>query len=178
MRCFPPRFAFLALRHRPPPYPPPAVAAAGAHRTLKNMAEEVRTFITAMCKDQENAFECLVGDDLKFDIGKFNAHWKTFFADDDVQMIRPSGNPLSKAEWATMFASEDVVIESDELVSIDSVRIFAGGNAAVATYSKHSKFIYKGDENDDYAVFSATLEKKGGDWKVVFVMRATGQPPK
>ena len=77
-----------------------------------------------------------------------------------------------------MFASEDVVIESDELVSIDSVRIFAGGNAAVATYSKHSKFIYKGDENDDYAVFSATLEKKGGGWKVVFVMRATGQPPK
>ena len=96
----------------------------------------------------------------------------------DCLFIRPSGNPLSKAEWATMYASEDVVIESDELVSIDSVRIFAGGNAAVATYSKHSIFVYKGDKNDDYAVFSATLEKKGGHWKVVFVMRATGQPPK
>ena len=65
--------------------------------------------------------------------------------------------------------SDDSVPEFGKLVSIDSIRIFAGGIGAVATYTKRAA-------NDNLAVYSATLEKKDGAWKVVFGT-ATGQPP-
>ena len=79
--------------------------------------------------------------------------------------------------WVGMMQSDDVVSESEELVSIDEPRFFCGGNAAVVTYTKHSKFTYKGTVNDDIAKFSATLEKTADGWKCVFGTRATGQKP-
>ena len=72
----------------------------------------------------------------------------------------------------------DITFISDDLVSFDSCKVFAGGNAAVATYTRHSKFEYKGTPNDDIAKFSAVLEKVGGQWKMVHGQRATGQAPK
>ena len=106
-----------------------------------------------------------------------DAFWAKYYAADDVVMIRPSGNPMGKELYAQMINSDDIVSESEELLSIDEPRIFCGGNAAVITYTKHSRFVYKGQANDDIAKFSATLEKGPHGWKVVFGQRATGQKP-
>lgn len=43
-----------------------------------------------------------------------------------------------------MMSMEDVVHTSTSVVSIDSVKLFAGGLAAVATYTTHEQFSYKG----------------------------------
>lgn len=74
---------------------------------------------------------------------QFDAFWAKYYASDDITVIRPSGNPMGKEMWKGMFTSTDVVMESSELKSIDSTRIFAGGNAAVATYTMHDVFTYK-----------------------------------
>ncbi len=47
-----------------------------------------------------------------FDQGAFDAYWAKFHVDDNVQFIRPSGNPMGKDLWAQMMQSEDVVSES------------------------------------------------------------------
>lgn len=43
-----------------------------------------------------------------------------------------------------MMSMEDVVHTSTSVVSIDSVKLFAGGLAAVATYTAHEQFSFKG----------------------------------
>lgn len=52
--------------------------------------------------------------------------------DTEVIMIRPSGNPVTKKLGNKMLLMDDMTCESLKLDSIDSVRIFAGGLAAVA----------------------------------------------
>ena len=64
--------------------------------------------------------------------------------DDEVTMIRPSGNPMTKKMGDDMLIMPDITVEFCKLVSIDSVRIFAGGLAAVATVTMHEKFTFKG----------------------------------
>ena len=64
--------------------------------------------------------------------------------DDEVTMIRPSGNPMTKKMGDDMLLMPDITVEFCKLVSIDSVRIFAGGLAAVATVTMHEKFTFKG----------------------------------
>ena len=128
----------------------------------RRLEGEIKAFIEALCADL-----------TKHDKAKLDEHWATFYADEKVQVLRPSGNAMSKITWAGMLksdgGSDDSVNEFGKLVSIDSVRIFAGGIGAVATYTKRAA-------NDNLAVYSATLEKKDGAWKVVFGT-ATGQPP-
>lgn len=82
--------------------------------------------------------------------------------------------------WTGMVTSEDVVLKSSELVGdLESVRVFAGGKAALVTYESHDQFTYKGTPNDDFASFSMTLENTGEDgkeeWKIVHAHRGTGQ---
>ena len=91
--------------------------------------------------------------------------------------IRPSGNPITPQGMAAMFSSGDVESELSELMSVDSIRLLAGGAAAVATYTHHSRFTYKGIPNDDIAKFSVVLEKTPEGWKMVHGHRGTGQPP-
>eukprot|EP00567_Pseudictyota_dubia_P006405 CAMPEP_0197438462 /NCGR_PEP_ID=MMETSP1175-20131217/5462_1 /TAXON_ID=1003142 /ORGANISM="Triceratium dubium, Strain CCMP147" /LENGTH=89 /DNA_ID=CAMNT_0042968205 /DNA_START=478 /DNA_END=747 /DNA_ORIENTATION=+ len=79
-----------------------------------------------------------------------------------------------------MVLSGDVTGKSTELMSVDSVRVFAEGHAAVVTFTQHSVFNYKGKDNDDVAKYSMVLEKNEGTaacWKIVHAHRGTGQPP-
>ena len=101
---------------------------------------------------------------------------KKFVADGAI-LIRPSGNPLPWTGLKDMWTSPDVNTEMSEIVSVDSMRIFADGKAAVATYTCHDKFSYQGTPNDDIAKYTAVLEKVGDSWMMVHGHRATGQPP-
>ena len=98
---------------------------------------------------------------------------------EDMVFIRPSGNPAPPEAFLDMLKSGDVEPGDTELVSVDSIRIFAGGMAAVCCFTQHSTFVYKGVSNDDIAKYTVVLEKDNeGKWKMIHAHRGTGQPPK
>ena len=76
-----------------------------------------------------------------------------------------------------MMGSADITIESDEVTSIDDIKEFAGGNAAVVVYTCRSKFSYKGTPNDDVYVFTNVFKKVDGVWETVWGHRSTGRSP-
>ena len=55
------------------------------------------------------------------------------------------------AGFKGMLASPDIIMKSDEVLSVDDVKTFAGGNAAIAVFTTRSAFEYKGTPNDDIA---------------------------
>lgn len=108
---------------------------------------------------------------------KYDELWAKYWKPDGV-LIRPSGNPMGKEIWGQMLASDAVNYISGELLEVNSVNVFAGGAAAVATYTTHDKFTYMGTPNDDIAKFTVVLEKQeDGTWIIVHGHRGTGQKP-
>ena len=65
------------------------------------------------------------------DAGKIESTFGKYFRDDCV-LIRPSGNPLDLAGFKGIMGSPDIIVEKDEVISVDDVKELAGGNAAVA----------------------------------------------
>ncbi len=94
---------------------------------------------------------------------------------DDCLFIRPSGNPLNMEGWNAMMNNENVNVESNDLVSINKMRIV--GDMAYVCYTNHGKFNYMGTENDDVAVLTSVLERVNGKWMVVHGQRSTGRSP-
>lgn len=132
--------------------------------------EDIKTVI----KGNFQGFFDITGD---FTQEKYDELWAKYWKADAI-MIRPSGNPMGKEIYGQMLASEDVVYISGELLEVNTVDIFAGGAAAVATYTTHDKFTYKGTPNDDIAKFTVVLEKQDdGTWIMVHAHRGTGQKP-
>ena len=94
---------------------------------------------------------------------------------DECVFVRPTGNPLTKKGWDEMMNNDDVSVTSSELLKIN--RLSVVGNSAHVCYTSHSKFNYKGTENDDVAVFSCVLQKVDSKWMVVHGQRSTGRKP-
>jgi hypothetical protein len=101
---------------------------------------------------------------------------KKYYVDTDVIIIRPSGNPIKADGFKKVIENEEVQVESLEIVSFDSFREMAGGEAAVLTLTRHDKFTYKETSNNDTCKFTYVLENINGSWKLAHVHRATGQP--
>ena len=66
------------------------------------------------------------------------AHFDKYMLPDFVA-IRPSGNPLTLDMWKGMKMSEDVVSESDELVSVDSIKMLADGKVGHAPHTTRTR---------------------------------------
>mmetsp|Transcript_19500 Transcript_19500/g.39742 ORF Transcript_19500/g.39742 Transcript_19500/m.39742 type:complete len:136 (+) Transcript_19500:48-455(+) len=130
---------------------------------------EIKALIETMHSEQ---FAAMSSKD-ETQIEKF---FDKFYAKDMV-FIRPSGNPLDMSSAKGMWLSEDVKTEAQALKSVDTVKVLSCGMAAVATYTAHEKFSYKGTPNEDIVKYSMTFEKVGDKWVVVQGHRATGQPP-
>jgi ketosteroid isomerase-like protein len=94
---------------------------------------------------------------------------------DDSVFIRPTGNPLDMKGWDAMMNSDDVTLKFSKLISINKLEV--GQDMAYACYTSHSQFNYKGNDNDDIAVFTAIYKKLDGVWKFVFGQRSTGRNP-
>ena len=108
-----------------------------------------------------------LGKEATFSQESFDAFWGKFYKQ-DTQFIRPSGNPLDRAGFCGMFASDDITDYTSTFVSVDTTKYLAGGAVAVATVTQRESFKYKGNANDDLARFTYVLEKQGGDaggWK-------------
>jgi len=94
---------------------------------------------------------------------------------DDCVFVRPTGNPLTKKGWDEMMNNDAVSVISSELLKVNKLSI--AGEMAHVCYTSHSKFNYKGVENDDVAVFTSVLQKMDGKWMVVHGQRSTGRKP-
>jgi hypothetical protein len=95
--------------------------------------------------------------------------------------IRPTGNPMGQSLWEEMRASEDVVPVSNELLNIEKIDVCEGPSIstgmAYAIFTVHSKFTYKGTDNDDVAVFTIVAKKSDCQWRIVHGQRSTGRKP-
>ena len=94
---------------------------------------------------------------------------------DECIFIRPSGNPLTMNMWDAMMNNSDVTNGSSRLLDIHKISI--DNNMAYACYTTHSKFNYKGTDNNDVAVFTGIFVKCDGVWKMVHGQRSTGRSP-
>ena len=66
------------------------------------------------------------------------------FYSTEVVFIRPSGNPMDIRLAKGMWLGDDVKTEAQTLKSVDTVKVLGCGMAAIATYTAHEKFTYKG----------------------------------
>ena len=94
---------------------------------------------------------------------------------DDCLFIRPTGNPLDMKGWDAMMNNDKVRVDSNELVSINKMKIV--GDMAFVCYTNHGKFNYMGNENDDIAVLTSVLQRVDGRWIVIHGQRSTGRSP-
>jgi quinol monooxygenase YgiN len=122
---------------------------------FKTDAEQIEGIVQDMCNKDHT-------------VGNKHMHGKCVF-------VRPSGNPLDVKGWNNMMSNDDVVVESNELLKINQLRI--NEKMAYVCYTTHGKFSYKGTSNDDVAIFTSVLEKSAGRWQVVFGQRSTGRKP-
>ena len=99
------------------------------------------------------------------------------FNSPDWTMVRPSGNPLNMESLLQMWNSPDVNVTANQLLGVNSVKIFAGGNAAVATFTCYQVFNYKGQPNTDVSVYTSVLEKSDAGWMTVHQHRCSGRAP-
>ena len=78
---------------------------------------------------------------------------------DDIVIVRPTGNPLTKKGWGEMLSSSDIEAKGAKLLDIHVVKGSEAGDMCYICYTTHSKFNYKGVENDDVAVFVVIFRK-------------------
>ena len=97
------------------------------------------------------------------------------YGTDDMVMIRPTGNPLSMPMYDAMLASDDVVVEKQEVLKFNYVDVC--GEAGFCCFTQAAKFTFKGSAEDDVAVFTAYLKKKPEGWRIVYAQRSTGRKP-
>ena len=122
---------------------------------FKTDEEQVEDIIRAMCNKDHR-------------VGMKHTH-------EDCLFIRPTGNPLDMKGWEAMMTNENVRVDSNELVSINKLKVV--GDMAYVCYTNHGKFNYMGTENDDIAVLTSVLQRVDGRWVVVHGQRSTGRKP-
>ena len=103
--------------------------------------------------------------------------WGMDMMSDDIVIVRPSGNPLTKEGWGEMLNSSDIEAKGAKLIDIHVVKGSEIGDMCYACYTTHSKFSYKGVENDDVAVFVVIFRKVKNKWKMHYMQRSTGRKP-
>lgn len=96
---------------------------------------------------------------------------------DDVIIVRPTGNPLTKKTWMRMLNSPDVDMKGTSLLEVNNVTLSDSGDMGYVCYTTHAKFVYKGVENDDVAVFVVIFKKVDDVWKITYMQRSSGRKP-
>jgi ketosteroid isomerase-like protein len=96
---------------------------------------------------------------------------------DDVIIVRPTGNPLTKKTWMGMLNSPDVDMKGTSLLEVNNVTLSDSGDMGYVCYTTHAKFAYKGVENDDVAVFVVIFKKIDDVWKITYMQRSSGRKP-
>ena len=102
--------------------------------------------------------------------GNWEKHWK-----DNKYILRPSGNPLTKEQNTSMRNSKDIIIDKEEMISINSIEIYS--DIAVSCFTVHQIFSYKGNKENDVSVVLAVFKKENNVWKMIHGSRSQGRKP-
>ena len=92
----------------------------------------------------------------------------------DFLFIRPSGNPISAKGFEEMMNSGDVVQEKAEITKIHRFE-FLSKDVVMCIFTLGSKFIYKGNPNDDLPTVISVFKKVGDIWKIHWIQRSSGE---
>lgn len=121
----------------------------------KNMEDDLE-LLKKICKDIAS--------------GNWDAHWE-----ENSYILRPSGNPLTKHENQEMVKNKDLVIHTQELVSINKIDVYS--EIALACITVHQVFSYKNIPNDDISVILIVFKKIDNTWKMISGSRSQGRNP-
>jgi|TARA_B110000495_G_C22723909_1_gene425101 ketosteroid isomerase-like protein len=102
-----------------------------------------------------------------------NVHMGRHHMSEDCLFIRPTGNPLDMQQWDAMMNSSSLT----KSYLVDIYKLVVNGNMAYSCYSTHSQFSYKGQDNNDIAVFTGVFMKNDEKWQLVHGQRSTGRHP-
>ena len=95
----------------------------------------------------------------------------------DFQYIRPNGLPADRNALMTMITSGIINKDCKEsLISVDSVKLLAGGAAAVVTYTTDQYYTIRGKRTAERATMSAVVVLENGVPKFTQSQRCLGRP--
>lgn len=139
--------------------------------------ERIRSFMVDYYEDFDSIFQASPAGETRKEC--MTAFVDQYFTPDFI-FIRPSGNPLDGAGFATLM-SEHLVVHSMKLVSIDSIHLLAGGLAAMVTFTADQKFEYKGSPQSDRTTITAALNavndgEEDGIIRIAHKHRSSGRP--
>ena len=92
-------------------------------------------------------------------------------------VVRPSGNPMGKKTWIELANTPGVESKTEKILDIHEVHVSASEDMAWAVYTVHSQFTFKGEDQDDIAVFTGVFTKIDNAWKTSVLHRSTGRKP-
>ena len=129
-------------------HPPHFLMALGSISVITRAAPLIRSLRTNMADAEIKALiETMHSEQFAAATSKDEMQIDTFFDKfyaTDMVFIRPSGNPMDVRSAKGMWLGDDVKTEAQTLKSIDTVKVLGCGMAAIATYTSHEKFSYKG----------------------------------
>jgi hypothetical protein len=105
--------------------------------------------------------------------------WTRFFGkycSSRYQFLGPSGDSMTRKEFAAVFANGEMKLILKKLVSTESISLLKTGRGAVVVYTVDEKFSFRGKMHEDRAVISCVVELRNGSLKVLHEHRTSGIP--
>jgi len=133
---------------------------------------KVQSFMTDYYEDFDSIFRN--GSSVAVKKTCFEAFFDQYYTK-DILWIRASGNPIGRKDLANLLC-DDIEVDRAVLVSIDSIRIMAGGLCATVVYTADLKFRFKGKQNSDRTILSSFVEADGSEMRIAHTHWSTGQP--
>jgi hypothetical protein len=127
----------------------------------------------ALTENKVRAFLVDYYEDCSTLTGKSEECWKAFYGKNhmpDYKLVESSGDPIDNEALIGSIALGNVA--SNTFVSVNSVRLLAGGKVAVANYTTE----YQGGENTVSIITTAVIEEIDGEPKIVQEHRSECQP--
>ena len=144
--------------------------------TMKLTDDRVRSFMVDYYEDFNTIFKTHRDSNSLTKTKCFEAFCDQYYTLDFV-FIRPSGNPLTKAQFVAV-NSEDIVGIDIRLVSIESIQVLNNRCCAIVVYTADQIFEYKGQPNSDRTVITSvlTMDPMTGESKIAHEHRCPGKP--
>lgn len=133
----------------------------------------VRSFLTDYYEDFDSIFRSSSNKQVQKTC--FEAFFDQYYTPDAL-WVRSSGNPIGRDQLGGML-TDHIDVEHALLVSIDHIRLLAGGLVATVVYTADLQFAFKGTPQNDRTVLTSVLQMQGvGSPKITHVHWSVGQP--
>lgn len=105
---------------------------------------------------------------------RWEQFWDKYFTKDYI-LIRPSGNPLDFNGTKNVFEGGVLTDYEETMIGVESIKVLAGGEGAVAVFRSNQNFKYIGKEVQDICMWTVVLVMSDGVPKFCNMQRSTGK---